>query len=282
MVPIAAALELLHASLLMHDDIIDRDYTRYGVSNVAGGYRHAYEQLLEDEVERTHFANSAALLGGDLLLSGAYQMIAQSALSNEDRMMAQHLLTEAIFQVAGGELLDTESSFREFGAIPAELVAVYKTASYTFVTPLLVGATLAGITGEQKVFLRIFAENLGVAFQLQDDLLGVFGNSNQTGKSTVGDLREGKKTYMVEQFCVLADEQQKEYFFRYFGQETLTVAQADQLRTQLIESGAMQQTEDAIAAYVHRAQQALSELHVSESHRQQFIELIDKAVKRSK
>lgn len=281
-VPIAAALELLHASLLMHDDIIDRDYVRYGVQNVAGGYRKEYLELVQDPTERTHFANSAALLSGDLLLSGSYQLITQSTLSAADRILAQQLMSDAIFEVAGGELLDTESTFRPNGAIPSELVSTYKTASYTFVTPLLIGATLAGIATEQTVLLRIFGETLGTAFQLQDDLLGVFGDTKQTGKSTMGDLREGKRTYMVEQFYAHADPAQQKAFATLFGQETLSAAEAEILRGLLIESGAKQRTEEAIAGYVNRARQSLSQLAVSETCREQFAQLIEIAVRRVK
>lgn len=282
MVPVAASLELLHASLLMHDDIIDRDYTRYGVLNVAGGYREEYADLVADPDERTHYANSAALLGGDLLLSGAYQLISQSTFAYIDRALAHQQLSEAMFHVAGGELLDTESAFRSLGDVPSELVAVHKTASYTFITPLLIGASLADIAPEQKVLLRIFAETLGVAFQLQDDLLGVFGDSQTTGKTTLGDLREGKRTYMVEQFFALADSEQKAAFMDGFGKESLTQTQADQLRSLLAISGAKHATEVSIAQYENRARRALNELAISEQFRAQFVELIDKAVRRLK
>jgi geranylgeranyl diphosphate synthase type II len=281
-VPIAASLELLHASLLMHDDIIDRDYTRYGVANVAGGYRQEYQLLVSDSIERTHYANSAALLGGDLLLSGAYQLIAQSSLPFEDRALAQQQLSEAMFHVAGGELLDTESSFRQLGAIPSDLVAVHKTASYTFIAPLLVGASLAGIAAEQKVLLRIFAETLGIAFQLQDDLLGVFGDSVRTGKTTLGDLREGKHTYMVEQFFALATIAQQQQFSLTFGSELLTPEDATGLRQLLKDSGALRATEEAIYEYEQRARRALAELDISDDYRTQFEELIEKSVRRQK
>lgn len=281
-VPVAAATEILHASLLMHDDIIDRDYVRYGVPNVSGGYQTVYKDLVADEAERSHYANSAALMGGDLLLSAAYQLVGQSSLAPAQLAFVYKQLGETIFQVAGGELLDTESALRPVGAIQSELVALHKTASYTFVAPLLTGAALAGISDEQKVFLRIYAENLGVAFQLQDDVLGVFGDSGTTGKSTIGDLREGKRTYMVEQFFAVADKTARQEFEATFGHESLTDEQAERLRTLLIEAGARQRTEEVITLYEQRARQALAELHISEADFAHFNDLTDKAVRRSK
>lgn len=281
-VPVAAAQEVLHASLLMHDDIIDRDFIRYGTPNVMGGYQKIYQPLVKDAGERTHYAESAALLGGDLLISAAYQLIGQSSLPPEKVALVYQQLGETIFQVAGGELLDTESALRPVGAIPAELIAIHKTASYTFVAPLLIGATLAGITAEQKVFLRIYAENLGVAFQLQDDLLGVFGDDKQTGKSTTGDLREGKRTYMVEQFYALASDAQKATFEKSFGNDHLTDVQAEELRALLIEAGAKVRTEEIIATYEQRARKALDELLLFGGAHQQFTDLIDKAIRRTK
>ena len=80
-IPIAAAQELLHFSLLIHDDVIDRDYTRYGTQNVAGTYKTIYSRFLTDNTDKVHFAHSAAILAGDLMLSGAHELISASQLS---------------------------------------------------------------------------------------------------------------------------------------------------------------------------------------------------------
>lgn len=280
--PVAAAQELLHVSMLIHDDIIDRDYIRYGVDNIAGGYDKIYEQFVSDKTDRLHYAHSAALLAGDLLISGSYELILDSGISLEKIVEVQRLFVKGLFEVAGGELLDTESSFREMGAISAETVSQYKTASYTFVAPLVIGATLAGASAESIQYLRTFAENIGIAYQLRDDIIGVFGDELLTGKSSIGDIREGKRTYMIEQFVALATEEQRVTFDHYFGDQSISSEEAEIIKNLLTTSGARQKTEAAIDGYEASAREALGSLEIPDGFSQQLEELIVVATKREK
>jgi geranylgeranyl diphosphate synthase type II len=276
--PIAAAQELLHVGLLIHDDIIDRDTIRYGVDNIDGGYRKLYESLVGEMGERTHYAQSAAMLAGDLLLTGAQQLMLESNIEPARINEVQKILGTGIFEVIGGELIDTESAFREAGTISAETVARYKTASYSFITPLLIGAVLAGATKEEQVKVREFAEAIGVAFQLRDDLIGLFGDESVTGKSTVGDIREGKRTYLIEQFYLHANDDQRTEFERYFGKPEVTPQDIERVKQLLIDSGAQAKTEDAITGLEVKAQTALEGL----TNTAQLKELITLATRRSK
>ncbi len=280
--PIASAQELLHLSMLIHDDIIDRDYIRYGVDNIAGGYNTIYEPFVSDTTDRLHYAHSAALLAGDLLISGAYELITQSTVSLPKVIEIQRLFAQSMFEVAGGELLDTESSFRELGAISAELVARYKTASYTFVGPLVIGATLADASVRDVAYVRSFAENIGIAFQLRDDIIGVFGDEEQTGKSVTGDIREGKRTYMIEQFTQHATTQQRLIFDHSFGDQYISTNELTILKDLLISSDAKRRTEQAIAAYGTKARHALRHLTIATEFKEQLEELIAVATEREK
>jgi geranylgeranyl pyrophosphate synthase len=276
--PIAAAQELLHVGLLIHDDIIDRDTIRYGVDNIDGGYRKLYETLVGEMGERTHYAQSAAMLAGDLLLTGAQQLMLESNIEPERIIEVQKILGTGIFEVIGGELIDTESAFREAGTISAETVARYKTASYSFITPLLIGAVLAGASNEDQARIREFAEAVGVAFQLRDDLIGVFGDEAVTGKSTTGDIREGKRSLLIEQFYLSADGQQKIEFEQHFGKSDITPERVERVRQLLIDSGARQNVETAISELEIKAHAALGDFaSVGE-----FQELITLAIRRSK
>src|SRR5690606_2950472 len=195
--PVAVAQELLHVSMLIHDDIIDEDYLRHDTDNVSGIYVKRYARYPLAEGQRSHFANSAALIGGDLLISAAYQVLASARISEQQKQQATDLLGEAIFVVCGGELLDTESSFIDLSEIDALKIAQLKTASYSFVSPLLMGAVLAGTDQKTQTTLRQFGSALGIAFQLADDILGLYGEEAVTGKSASSDLRQGKRTYML-------------------------------------------------------------------------------------
>lgn len=281
LLPIAAAQELLHFSLLIHDDIIDRDYIRYGVPNIAGQYDTQYHPYVHDKIERIHYANSAAILGGDLMLSGAYQMIAGSHLSSNDKIIAQSLLGQSIFEVAGGELLDTEAAFLPVKPGDAVQIARYKTASYSFVIPLLTGAKLAGASESQQQVLRTFATALGIAYQLVDDLLGVFGVEEKTGKSTSGDIREGKHTFMVEQCLERLDAKQRVLFDISFGDPDATPATIAKVKELFITSGAKDITEQTILKYATDARIALQDLTIDHEHLASFESFITKVTDRT-
>jgi len=281
MLPAAAAQELLHVAMLIHDDIIDRDYIRYGVDNIAGSYNKLYSELVTDDAERLHYAQGAAILAGDLLLSGSYLLMAESMVPAEKIIAIQKLLGQAVFEVVGGELLDTETAFRGMNAVSAETVARYKTASYTFILPLLVGARLTDLPSEDLSSVAEFGKNLGIAFQLRDDIIGVFGDEAATGKSTTGDIREGKRTYMVEQFFALATPDQKAMFKQYFGGASITNEQVDTVRKLLVASGALAATEEAVSFYESMARNALETLSIEPDCVDELESLITVATRRT-
>ena len=195
---VGTALELLHVCMLIHDDIIDREQVRHGQPNVAGFYRKHYAKLSDDNVTTNHLADSAALLAGDLLLSDCYRFLLETDLPSTVATAVFAQLDEAIFAVAGGQLLDTESPLHAAEDFDSLAVINFKTSIYSFAKPLVIGAILAGTDEETVDDLEAAGSNLGMAFQLTDDLLGVFGNEQQTGKSTMGDLREAKRTLLLQ------------------------------------------------------------------------------------
>ena len=281
-VPIAAAQELLHMSLLIHDDVIDRDFIRYGVDNITGNYEKSHYALVADPNDRLHYAQSAAILAGDLLISGSYQLMGESGIDPAQIIEIQKIHNRSIFEVAGGELIDTESAFRLPGEVSAKTVALFKTASYTFVGPLLIGATLAHATAEQKKLLKEYAQSLGVAYQLRDDVIGVFGAQEQTGKPTTGDIREGKYTFMVEQFYARATHEEQSQFDMYFGDKHIEQREVDIIKELLLSSGALQLTEEAIVQYAHRARAALGKMDMPLGTLDDLEQLISIVTKREK
>lgn len=278
----AAAQELLHMAMLIHDDIIDRDDMRYGVKNVARRYVDHYEELIRDETDRQHYAHSAAMLAGDLLISRAYLLIAETKVAPELVLKAQHLLSTAMFRVIGGELLDTEAAFRGVDSADPLLIANEKTASYSFVSPFLIGAYLANAHPIQLNLIERLGEQLGIAYQLRDDILGTFGDENKTGKSTNGDLKEGKRTLLFEEFLYLATPEHKAEFEQLFGRHDVTDKDVARMKSLLIESGAQQAVEDMITSYYEHAQTLVQTLEISDAHRTAFNQLTDMCVKREK
>lgn len=258
---VAAAHELLHVALLVHDDIIDRDITRHGQATIHHQYESVhYAPHLSDETDRRHFSTSAALLAGDLLISSAYELIRQAKLNEDGYQKATQFLSTGIFEVAGGELLDTEAPFVPEG-YPPILVYRYKTTGYSFISPLLTGAALSDAnTLEDVEFLREYATKLGIAYQIKDDYLGVFGETETTGKSTFGDLREGKQTALIEKFRERASPAQQELFENVFGNAESSDESLSLLKRAIEDSGALAETTRLEHDYIDGALKAAEQI----------------------
>lgn len=256
-IKVAVAHELLHIATLIHDDIIDNDDVRHGKKNVIGLYKDIYADA--NGVDTSHYARSMALLGGDLLLSHAHKLIAESGLNAAMIEKLQGLLYRSVFEVIGGQLMDTEAPFMSEYYDPIT-VYKYKTASYSFVGPILSGAAIAGLDSTMTSALENYANALGIAFQLRDDDLGVFGDSNLTGKSTSQDLREGKKTKLIELFKEHANETEFAAFMASFGSHEASDDAIQALRDMLISTGARAAHDELISDYLDRSLAAITSI----------------------
>lgn len=271
---VAAAHELLHAALLVHDDIIDRDNLRHGQATIHHSYESThYQEVIANDTDRYHFSQSAAILAGDLLISSAYQLIAKANLSDESYKKAVELISTAIFEVAGGELLDTEAPFQSDCYEPM-IIYRYKTAGYSFIAPLLTGAVLSHCaTPDDIEYLREYATNLGIAYQIKDDLLGVFGDTDATGKSTYGDLREGKYTLLISEFKDRATDEQLRLFTAVFGHADADEHEFKNLKDAIEASGATEATRELEIRFTEKARRAAHSIG-SETLKEELLFLI--------
>lgn len=196
---VAAAFELLHTAFVVHDDLIDRDLERRGSPNVAGRFRERARGYGATDAESAIVGDAAAVLAGDLLLFESSRLIASADTGAEVRARLFAILDDAILVSAAGELADVENA--ALGDVPAPEVllgaAHDKTATYSFEAPLVAGAVLAGATPQVQAELAAAAADLGLAFQLVDDLIGSFGTRRQAGREPGADLREAKRTPLI-------------------------------------------------------------------------------------
>lgn len=279
-IKVAAAQELLHVCLLIHDDIIDRDFVRYGIPNISGQYQTLYDTPNLPAANTTHLANGAALLAGDLLLSEAYGLIADSQLSPQQVKTAQQELGTAMFQVAGGELLDTEAVLKPIPDVDTTKIMDLKTAYYSCAAPLRTGALLAGAQAQDISALEEFAKHLGVAYQLTDDLLGVFGDSAAIGKPTSSDIQEAKRTYLLQTTLQKASKADSNYILSVLSDATGKVSQSDvtKIRSIMQQSGAVADVELEIQQRLASAIDALQQLKVAPEHRQALQKLAESVI----
>ncbi|EIC06798.1 MAG: geranylgeranyl pyrophosphate synthase [Microbacterium sp. 69-7] len=196
---VAAALELLHTAFVVHDDLIDRDLERRGIPNVAGRFRTRAQAFGASGDQAATVGDAAAVLAGDLLLFEASRLVACASVDAPTRVALLQIIDDAILVSASGELADVEHAARaDYPETDALLGAAHdKTAAYSFEAPLLAGAVMAGATDAARAQLSLAAADLGLAFQLVDDLIGTFGSRRQAGRDPGADLREAKRTPLI-------------------------------------------------------------------------------------
>ncbi len=206
----AASLEWLQASALVHDDLMDGSDTRRGRPSI----HREYESRHRDDGrsgDAAGFGLSAAVLLGDLMLSWCDEMLTHAILDSPSMApnlrAARHFLDLCKTEVVAGQFLDVVGQTRPSLTVDEAMKVVrYKSAKYTVERPLHIGAALAGADADLIAALSDVALPLGEAFQLRDDVLGVFGDPSVTGKPAGDDLREGKRTVLVARTAELTDD----------------------------------------------------------------------------
>ncbi|RZU66899.1 geranylgeranyl diphosphate synthase type II [Microterricola gilva] len=277
-VEVAVAFELLHTGFLVHDDVIDRDLVRRGRRNILG---ERVDQALAAGIggaDAERWAQASAILAGDLLIHDAQGFVARVAVPEPIRIALLELLDEAVFASAAGELADVALSA---GTATPGLHAVldmttWKTAPYSFSAPLRAGAILASAPAQTEAVLARFGSLVGRAFQLRDDLLGVFGDEAVTGKSTIGDIREGKVTAMI----AYARETQSRAELRGLLGGDASTGDVARLRSLLVECGAVDYVEGLIAHAVAESLAVLDAAPLPDALRTELARLSHQATER--
>lgn len=260
-----AALELLHAFALFHDDVMDDSATRRGepTAHVAAMRRHAVEGWASDG---RRFGDGVAILVGDLA-----HVYADRLLTGADPVVWD-LWHELRIELNIGQYLDILGSVRrERRLTAARQICRYKSGKYTIERPLHLGALLArgAAAREWLPSLSRYGLPLGDAFQLRDDVMGVFGDSTATGKPVGDDLREGKPTPLLAMAHEMCDPAQRALLDRV-GAPDLTDDEVAALQALIVDSGALDRLERLIAELLDEALNALATLNIAEVARQEL------------
>ncbi|OBI52233.1 geranylgeranyl pyrophosphate synthase [Mycobacterium kyorinense] len=255
-----SALELLHASALVHDDVIDASATRRGQPTTHMKFT-ALHRSRRWQGSSEWFGTSAAILLGDLALAWADDIVAGVDLPPDACRRIRRVWADIRTEVLGGQYLDivAEASGAESIA-SAMTVNTFKTASYTVSRPLQLGVAAAADRPEVHALFQDVGTDLGVAFQLRDDVLGVFGDPAVTGKPSGDDLRAGKRTVLLAEAIGLADKSDPAAanLLRTSVGTELTDAQVRDLCGVIEATGALTIVEDRIERLTRRALAALA------------------------
>lgn len=277
----AASLELLQACALVHDDVIDQSDTRRGAPSVHRRFAAIHRsQGWRGDPEA--FGAAAAILLGDLALIWADTMLADSGIGAVALQRAFGMWDLMRIEVMCGQYLDVVEQARGGGSVERALrVARFKSAKYTVERPLHLGAALAGGDDELLSVLSDYGLPLGEAFQLRDDLLGVYGDPAETGKPAGDDLREGKRTVLIAFALDAANDAQRTAIAQRLGDPTLDSDGVTILRDVIAATGAVDRVEELIAARLGQAQRALTSPVIDSTAATALRDLADAATRRA-
>jgi geranylgeranyl diphosphate synthase type I len=267
----AASLELLQASALIHDDYMDGSDTRRGMPAIHR--RFAADHVANAwEGSAARFGAAAAILLGDVCLTWCDEMFAGSGVAQARLTAARPYYDVMRTEVMAGQYLDVLAQAHglaepDRAAQRAQTVIRYKSAKYTIERPLHVGAALAGATPDVLKAYSAYGLPLGEAFQLRDDVLGVFGDPAATGKPAGDDLREGKQTLLVALAAARADGDAAKTLRTQLGNPDLDTAGVAELQRIIRQTEALDDVEARIAALTEEAFAAVEAAPIAEEGR---------------
>ena len=278
-----SSLELLQACALIHDDLMDRSDTRRGKPAI---HRH-FENLHQSSAMNglaTQFGEAAAVLLGDLALVWSDQMLNTSGIPTSSLLAAHAIHDEMRIELMAGQYLDIrESGETTYSADRSLRIARYKSGKYTIERPLHIGAVIGNPSSNSSILdaLSGYGLPLGEAFQLRDDLLGIFGDPTVTGKPAGDDLREGKRTVLIAMSLEALSESERKELLAHLGQPEISPAKIEELRALIISSGAVEKVENLIESLTNQSLSAIEDPAIHPSSREFLKYIALSAVKRS-
>lgn len=279
------SLELLQACALIHDDLMDRSDTRRGKPAI---HRH-FENLHQSGAMSglaDQFGEAAAVLLGDLALVWSDHLLHTSGVADAALLSALKVHDEMRIELMAGQYLDVRETGERSPSLERSLrIARYKSGKYTIERPLHLGASLAiADSNERKELittLSAYGLPLGEAFQLRDDLLGIFGDPEITGKPAGDDIREGKRTVLMAMTLERADSKSSAKISAALGRDDLSQDDISEIRGLISATGAVKDVEDLIDSLLSNALTAANSAVIEPSARGLLIELATSATRRS-
>ena len=280
-----SSLELLQACALIHDDLMDGSDTRRGKPAIHRHFENLHQSNAMNGLSE-QFGAAAAVLLGDLALVWSDQMLNTSEIPTASLLAAQRIHDEMRIELMAGQYLDIRESGENTYSLERSLkIARYKSGKYTIERPLHLGAVIGNPDSASHAplldALSRYGLPLGEAFQLRDDLLGIFGDPAVTGKPAGDDLREGKRTALMAMTLDALDEIDRAELLRHLGSPAISAEKVEELRALIIKSGAVDALEQLISDLTEEALQAIEDPSISPQAREYLTYIALSAVKRN-
>jgi geranylgeranyl diphosphate synthase type I len=260
-IKVGAALEILHSYLLAHDDMMDRADMRHFKPTINKYYEAVGKLHKLRRPEAVHFGNSIAVNAGDVLCHVGLDVLVNAKFEAHKKLNALSKVHNEFRDTGYGQVIDVFSGILNLKQVDEDyvmLVHYFKTGKYTYETPLHVGAILAGADREELEALTRYAIPGGIAFQIQDDILGMFGDAKKIGKSEDADIREGKKTLLIVKALEKATPSQKKIIYDALGNPDVTKEMQEKVRKVIIDTGSLDYSRRVAKRLVKKAQEGLN------------------------
>ncbi|MFA4890005.1 MAG: polyprenyl synthetase family protein [Candidatus Omnitrophota bacterium] len=262
----ALSIELLHDFMLVHDDIIDKSDTRRGKPSM---HKIFNDYLSHCEGNKFNGAD-LAIVAGDVMYAMGLNAFLSIKENKERKEKALRQLIETAFYTGGGEFIELIYGLKDIEKIAKEdiyKIYDYKTATYTFASPLAIGAILGGADKVQSNKLFQYGIQLGRAFQIKDDVLGMFADEKKTGKSTLTDLREAKKTILIWYAYNHSGQKDKTAVRNILSQEKSGLKDLREMRLIIIRSKALDYAKEEVANGLKKAQIIIASSKINPRHK---------------
>jgi geranylgeranyl diphosphate synthase type I len=253
-------VELVHDFLLIHDDVADQDLKRYGGPTMEIEYQQLGQQKFR--VENSHFGKTMAMIAGDHVLTLAHQLLLESGIADEKKIAIEKQMMKTLTETFAGwqiqywmNFKDIENSDPQLFLKGMELVS----AKYTFEAPLMIGLILGGRLNDFKSEITKYAYHTGMAFQIQDDILGVFGDTKATGKPVGNDLREGKKTLLILHAYKQANEKDKAVIKACLGSDSAE-NNLEEIRDIIVKTGSLSYSQQMANDHIDQAIETIGQI----------------------
>jgi len=268
-------VELIHNWFLIHDDIIDQDELRRGKPSL-----HAfYKKKMQD----AHMGISLAIVAGDISAALGYQILFNSKFQEKFKTKALNIFHETVVNTCHGEMLELFIKEKKTKLTEEDILNVckYKTAYYTFVNPLKIGIVLAN--GHNKFLKQIerFALPIGIAFQIQDDILGIFASKKKLGKPIASDIEENQPNLLIFKTLSLANNRDKKKFEKYLNKKKLNQREIQEIRRIVKESGALDYCQNLAKSLVNKAKLKIETIKAPQKEKEFLLAMADYMINRT-
>jgi geranylgeranyl pyrophosphate synthase len=269
--------EFLHNASLIHDDIIDRDKLRRGEPSFHYRYQQYFEQYELKKVPKEEFGNSIGIIGGDSAFFIGMEPYLNNQFETHLNLEALRLYEQAFIEIANGVLIETDMVHHKETSLEEYIKMISLKTGALIEKSILIGATYAEAEEKYKKLLSTYGLNLGIIFQIKDDILGTFGEEEKTGKPADSDIKEGKKTCLLIEALEKLEPQKRDKLINIMNKKQISDKDVKIVRGFYNEADVKSSCKQVANDYYEEASEALNKLKpvINEEEAEVFTHLLD-------